>query len=130
MGIYPTQERWVLGRRVIPVVLTNVGYFSRVWVLGIHSGAQPWCQVVFLLGQRHFFSCCGLRWARQKNGGEKEQKGRKKEGKKKEKEEEKREKIVLIYNIANLQFVLHVLPILNMVNKLYVPPKYVAVYTV
>jgi hypothetical protein len=42
MGIYPTQERWVSGRRVIPVVLTNVGYFSRVWVSGIHSGAQPW----------------------------------------------------------------------------------------
>ena len=54
--------------------------------------------------------------------GRKRKKEEKKEGKKKEKEEEKRGKSVLLYSIDNLPFVVYVLPIFNMVNKLYFPP--------
>ena len=59
-----------------------------------------------------------------KTTGARKRKRRKKEEKKKEKEEEKRGKIVLIsHSIANLKIVLYILPIFNMVNKLYLSPQ-------
>ena len=42
--LYRTQERRVSGGRVIPIRLTKVKYFCRVWVSGMSSGAQPWPQ--------------------------------------------------------------------------------------
>ena len=56
-------------------------------------------------------------------GAKKEGKRRKKRGKEDKKEEEKREMIVSIHYIVNIQFVLYVLPVFNMVIKLYFSPQ-------
>ena len=85
---------------------------------------NPW-QNVNLSPQRQNVAEAGnfsMLWAWQ-NGGEKGKKEEKKEGKKKEKEEEKGGKIIPIYYIANLKFVLYILPLFNMVNKQYLSPQ-------